>query len=262
MAISLDSIITGKSKKPPKIIFYAVGGFGKTTFGAQSYSPIFLQTEEGIGNLDYPRFPLATKYDDVKSALSTLIEEGHEYKTIIIDTLDGLEKLVFDKVIEVYNETKKPVLSISEVPFGGGYSSALTYWHEIISLLNQLNNKNIMVICLAHSLIKSFSPPDSDAYDRYRFNLHDKSAELLKDWADIVLFGNYVIRHRKSGQGFNQEVKAIGGDERVVYTEERASHWAKNRYSLPYEIPFRKNESFKTFIDLLYPPKTEKEKTV
>ena len=29
----------------------------------------------------------------------------------------------------------------------------------------------------------------------------------------------------------------VSGD-RVIYTEERASHLAKNRYQLPYEMPF------------------------
>ncbi len=263
MAITLESIVTGKSNKPPQIVFYAVSGFGKTTFASQAYAPIFIQTEEGIGNLDYPRFPLAKSYKEVIESLRSLATEDHSYKTVVIDTLDALERLVFAEVVRRHNESgKKAVESIGDMAFGAGYTQSLELWQEVLKALDYLrDSKSMMVICLAHSLIKSFSPPGQDAYDRYRFNMHDKASELIKDWADIVLFGNYVVRTRSSGQGFNQEVKAIGGDERVIYTEERASHWAKNRYSLPNEIPFKKGEQFKTFISYLY-PSTTKEPTI
>ena len=59
MAISLASIKRGVSETPPRILIYGVQGIGKSTFGASAPAPIFLPTEDGLGVIDAPSFPLA-----------------------------------------------------------------------------------------------------------------------------------------------------------------------------------------------------------
>lgn len=255
MAISLESIITGKDNNPPRIVFYAPSGFGKNTFASQAPSPIFIQCEEGVGNMTYDRFPLAKSFKDVLDALGLLAETKHKFSTVVIDTIDALERLIFEEVVKEHNAEKKPITSIGDIGFGAGYVKALNYWGQLLSALDYLRKeKGIMPILLAHSQIKSFTPPDSDSYDRYRFNMHDRASELVKDWADVVLFGNYKVHTRSSGEGFNKTTKGIGGD-RFLYTQERPAHWGKNRFDLPYEIPFKQGSQWNDFEALLYPPK-------
>ena len=58
----LEKIHTGK--KPPRIMLYGTEGIGKSTFAAQAPSPIFLPTEDGLGEIDCASFPLCKKYTD------------------------------------------------------------------------------------------------------------------------------------------------------------------------------------------------------
>jgi hypothetical protein len=260
MAISLESILTGKDDKPPRIVFYAVSGFGKTTFASQAPNPIFIQTEEGVGRLEYARFPVAKSFNDVIAALELLASEDHPYRTVVIDTIDLLERLIHEAVVAEYNAEKgKNIKSISDMGFGAGYVKAMEQWEEILTALDYLRNKkDMMCILLAHSLIKTFSPPDSDSYDRYRFNMHDKSSERIKDWADVVIFGNY----KTFTKGEKDEKKrGVGTGLRAIHTEERPAHWGKNRYGLPYEIPFNEGKQWTTFADLVWVPEAVADKT-
>jgi len=251
MAISLSSIQTGKDTKPPSILKYAVSGFGKTSFAAQSPNPIFLPTEDGIGDLEYSRFPLMKSYDDVKGAIKELIEQEHDYKTVVIDTVDNLEHLINKKVVDVYNaQGKKQITTASEIPFGGGSVAAMEYWKEICAGLEFLRtNKSMMPILLAQCAVKKFESPDLEPYDRYQLAIADKASLYIRSWAQIVLFGNYKTRLRESDSGKN---KALGDGERVLYTQERPTHLAKNRFNLPYEIPFIKGQQWKDFQALLF----------
>lgn len=244
MAISLKDITkTGQELKPQRIILYAVNGFGKTTFASQSCKPYVIQTEDGVGRLSYDRTSICRKLSDVTSALHLLATEEHSYESVWIDTLDALETLIFDRVCE-----DKGVKNIEDIGYAKGPTFALSYWAEILLALDYLRDqKNMWVGLTAHSLIKTFNPPDAESYDRYRLDMHDKSASRVKDWSDIILFGNYKLYTKKSGEGFHERHQAIGEGERVIYTEERPSHWGKNRWGLPYELALPLEDSWGTF---------------
>lgn len=49
MAISLNQLVRAAHPKPPIIVVYGVHGVGKSTFAAQAPSPVFIQTEDGLG---------------------------------------------------------------------------------------------------------------------------------------------------------------------------------------------------------------------
>ncbi len=242
MAISLNSIQRGPEKKPPRILLYTVHGFGKTTFASQAWNPIFIMTEEGIGKLSYDRFPLCKTYEDVIFALDSLINEKHDYRSYVIDTGDGLEQLVFDYTAKYGGKEH-----IEDFGFNRGYKFAIPHWKKIITLLETLRDKKKMaVIILSHALIKTFNAPDVEPYDRYQPDLHSVSAAQLCEWVDIILFGNYKVYTREVNKT-SERVIAEGSGERLLFTEERPAHWGKNRYGLPYELPF----SFSAFAKAL-----------
>ena len=62
--------------------------------------------------------------------------------------------------------------------------------------------------------------------------------------SDIILFVNYFVGTTKSKTGFNERVRATGSGERILYTEDRPSFIAGNRYNLPDEIPFDKDGGY------------------
>jgi hypothetical protein len=87
----MSRIQTGRQAAPRRVMVYGVHGIGKSTFGAMAPNPIFIQTEDGLGNLDCARFPLAEAFDDVMAAIMSLYSEGHDFKTVVIDSLDWLD---------------------------------------------------------------------------------------------------------------------------------------------------------------------------
>lgn len=234
MAISLASLKRCTALAAPRILAHGVAGVGKTTFAAQAERPVFICTEDGLGTLDVPHFPLARSFDEVMEALAALYSEDHDFGTVVIDSVDWLEPLVWARACRD-NGWK----SIEDAGYGKGYVAALDLWRQYIDGLNALrDDKGLTIIQIAHTEIKRFDSPEHEPYDRYVIKLHARAAALLQEHSDIVLFANYRISTVKSDVGFNKKVtRALGSGERVLYTAERPAFLAKNRYGLPDVLP-------------------------
>lgn len=230
----LNQVQRGRSQTPRRVLLYGVHGVGKSTFGAMAEKPIFIQTEEGINDIDVDRFPLATKYSDVVDALSALYSEEHEYETVVIDSLDWLERMIFADVC-----AKRGVESIEDIGYAKGYVFALAQWREILAGLDALRNeRGMQVIVIAHAAIEKFANPETDSYDRYAPRLQKQASALVQEWADEVLFAAYKVHTKTSNEGFDRKrTQGIGTGERIVRTTERPAHVAKNRLNLPDEFP-------------------------
>ena len=256
MSNTLASLVThGRTPGPPRIVLYSIEGIGKSTFGASALKPIFIQTENGLEEINTAKFPMARSYDEVIEQLRLLSDENHDYKTVIIDTLDWLEPLIWQKTCEIHGQTNIEGTGAKGNPFGyaKGYMYALDQWQEIIKGLDYLRNKKGMaVILIAHAEVKRFDSPDVEPYDRYQIKLEKKAAAKIIEWADAVLFVNYQIFTEKTDVGFNKKiVRGTGGQNRLMYTEERPAYKAKNKYGLPPELPFVKGEAWNTLMQAI-----------
>lgn len=236
MAIDLSSIQTDHEDAPPIIVMYGVHGIGKTSFASCAPSPIFLRTEDGLGLLKVPAFPLAKTLKDVMEALEALAGDGHSFRTLCVDSLDWLEPLIWKQVC-----IDDGVNRIEEVGkgYGKGYVAALDYWREYIEAIKYLRKvKRMTIIQLAHTEIKRFDDPTTEGYDRYQIKLHKSASALVQEDADIVCFANYRHAVTKEEKGFNaKRSRAIGSGERVLCMEERPSFYAKNRFAMPDTFP-------------------------
>jgi hypothetical protein len=236
----MTQVQRGRMAKPPRILVYGTEGIGKSTFGSQSPKPIFVQTEDGLDELDCDKFPLATNYDDVLTALTELKTQPHDYESIVIDSLDWLERLIWDKLC-----AQNGVNSIEKVDGGyaRGYTHALTYWREIIDQLNVLRSgRGMVVVMIAHSKVERFEDPESSPYDRYSPRLNKHAAALVSEWSDAVLFATRKIRTQSEDTGFNRKrtiAHAIGkdGGERILRCVGGPTCVAKNRYGITDELP-------------------------
>ena len=194
-------------------------------------------TEDGAGQLELDSFPLLKSYGDVISALTVLLTEEHDYKTVVLDSLDHLEPLVWQKTVE--NANNPAINSIEDFGYGKGYIEAQAYWREILTLLDRLRNeKGIAYILTAHAHIKRFDSPECESYDRYQIKLHDKASALVQESLDCVFFCNYQTVVQKSDVGFGKEkTRGIGTGQRNIYTVEKPAYIAKNRFGLPEKMP-------------------------
>jgi hypothetical protein len=230
------SIQTNNEPKPPRILIYGTHGVGKSTFGSLAPAPVFLQTEDGLDAIDTPHFPLAKTYSEVMGYLGELASQEHNYKTLVVDSVDWLERLMHDKLCQ-----ERSVKSISDISYGKGYEMVLDLWREYISAINWLReNKAMTIVQIAHAEIKRFENPETEGYDRYQIKLHNKAGALIEEHSDIVMFANYFVATKKSGEGFKEKTKAVGTGDRFLYTMERPAFKAKSRYALPEQIPFDK----------------------
>jgi hypothetical protein len=229
MAIDLKAIKRNKDILPPRIMLYGPHGLGKTTFGAGAPAPIFILTEDGLGQLEVEHFPLAKSFDDVQDALKAL-QGDHDYQTVVIDSLDWLDNLIWETINAKYDA--------KDLAYGKGAVIAADYWRKVLDGLNSLRSKGMAVIMLAHCEIKRFDSPEVEPYERYQPKLQARSSALVQEWADCVFFANYKTVVKSSDVGFNQKVtRGITTGERLMYTAERPAYLAKNRYSLPDALP-------------------------
>jgi hypothetical protein len=251
MAFNLASISADPVIAPPRVVIYGPHGIGKTTFAAEAPAPILLPFEDGKGRLTIPSFPKISTYAETIEALTSLAKEEHQFQTAAVDSLDWLEPIVWAETCD-RNGWKK---GIEEPGFGKGYVAALEVWREFFDWLVWLReNKGMQTVLIAHTEIKRFDDPSSDPYDRYQIKLQPRASALAQEWADAVLFCNYKTYTTKADAGFNKKVtRGVGVGERVLHTEERPSHYAKNRYGLPPEIPFNKGAGYSTFASHVFP---------
>ncbi len=225
--MNLKDLISAEIKnKPPRIVLHGVHGVGKSTFAAQAPKPIFIPTEDGLTNIKVDHFPVAKTMEDVFSYLGLLITESNEYKTVVIDTLDWLERLIWAHVCAEQN-----VKSIEAIGYGKGYLMAQNHWDRLLQGLDKLHDElGYAVVLLAHNEIKSFSPPDGVAYDRWQIKLYKTAAARIEEWADMVLFANFKTHINTTNQ------KVVNNSERVIYSANRPAWRAKTRYPLPDEL--------------------------
>ena len=94
-----DIVITKPDFETYRAIIYGVGGIGKSTLASKSEKPIFLDIEGGLSCIEVPSIPLMNvnppeAYEKFIQTLAMLYEEDHDYKTLVIDSLDWLERIV------------------------------------------------------------------------------------------------------------------------------------------------------------------------
>ena len=231
MAFDLKSVRKNTSIAAPRVMVYGVEGIGKSTFAAGAKNPVFILTEDGLGSLAVDHFPVAKTAADVLDAIGTLIKDDHDFNTVVLDSVDWLDNLIWTDV-EATHDAK-------DLAYGKGAMIVAERWRDVLAGLNHLRNeKSMCVILIAHTQIKRFDSPEVEPYDRYQPKLQERSSALIREWCDAVLFANYKTIVKKDDLGFNKtNNRGVTTGERLLFTSEKPAYMAKNRYSLPESLP-------------------------
>lgn len=228
-------ITSGLQHKPYKTVIYGVEGIGKSTLAASFPDPLFIDTEGSTARMNVKRYPKPTSaamlWDEIVEVIRT-----KPCKTLVIDTFDWAERLIVQNICD--SSQKK---SITSFGYGDGFVQLEEQVGRYLNLLQDvIDVAGINVVITAHAQIRAFNQPDADnSYDRYEMKLGNKTtaktSNMLKEWADMVLFCNYKT-YVVSKDDKGKKHKGTGG-QRVMYTTHSPAWDAKNRDNLPEELP-------------------------
>lgn len=226
-------IITGVMPKPVKVVLYGPEGIGKSSFAAKAPNPLFIDTEGSTTRLNVRRLLPPQSWAMVLEQVQWVIYNPQVCSTLVVDTADWAQRLCTDAVC-----ARLKIGGIEDLGYGKGYSYVYEDFGRLLNLLDQVVDRGINVIVTAHAAMRKFEQPDEmGSYDRWELKLNNSQkcsiANMVKEWADMVLFANYetiVVKNE------NKKGKAQGG-QRVMYTAHHPCWDAKNRFDLPEKLP-------------------------
>jgi GTPase SAR1 family protein len=224
------NITSGRVPKAQKVVIYGVEGIGKSTFASQFPNPVFIDTEDSTQHMDVKRFDKPTSWTMLLQQVE-YVKQTTPCETLIIDTMDWAEDICKRHLMQQNNWS-----AIDSEGYGKKFVALAKEMGSLLNLLSDVIDAGVNVVITAHAMLRKKEEPDEmGAYDRYELKLEKKTAPIVKEWADMVLFANYkttIITDSKT-----DSKKATGG-QRMMYTTHRPTWDAKNRIGLPDELPF------------------------
>lgn len=264
----LPNVTSATKALPNRVAVHATQKWGKTSFAAYAPDPIFICTrgEDGLDTLiksgqlpETPHFRETAKtWHELLGYLAQLQQSEHSHRTLVIDTLNGGGDLCVDHTINIhfggdpekfdsYGRGMKPGFAPSE-------------FKKLLVACDVLREqRNMSIIFLLHSMVKTFNNPEGPNYDRWEPVLPKEFWALTDRWVDMVLFGNFETHTEKANKSATKG-KATGGNTRIIHTERTAAFDAGNRLGLPPEIECGKSakEAWSNFVNALHPQRNGK----
>jgi len=226
------------------VLIYGPPGVGKSTFAAGAPAPLIFDVEGRTEHLDVDRLPPEAFADtDEDSGWDRLIDamrdlvraarkEDLKYKTIVFDTIDRMEQLVFDHLCAEHD-----VDQVDEVLGGYGkwVQATIDQLKRFLAGVEAMRRAGLQPIILGHSQIKKMTPPDQLDYDVYTLKMNMKVAKFVIEQMDVVGFARFddVVRKAKKGE---TKAKVVSTNKRVLHLQREAAFEAKGGIEMPAKI--------------------------
>ena len=226
--------IRGRLTKPQKVVIYGREGIGKSTLASQFPRPIFIDPEDSTGQLDVVRTPRPTSWTMLREQVRYFRGYPTLYDTLVLDTADAAERLCAQAICALAQKS-----GIEDFGYGKGYVYLAEEFGRLLNDLQDLIDLGMNVVIVAHASIRKFElPEESGAFDRWEMKLEKKTAPLLKEWCDILLFANYKLYVVKPDAKAPEKKNKVQGGQRVLYATPHPCWDAKNRHGLKDELLF------------------------
>jgi hypothetical protein len=234
----LSAISAAPNKNPLRIFLYGQEGVGKTTWAARIPGALFLSCEDGSGDMEIPTIKIET-WGQLLETVDGLIQSGvGAYRAVVLDTVSSFERLCWEHLLIESKDS-----SIESAGFGKSYTMAAEEVARLLVKLSQLRERRqVHIVLLGHALFRAFNDPNGPSYDLWQPAMHEKASALYMRWADVLLFAAFeatvkVAKRNKEKEATATEKGKATSVSRVLYTTRDAAYLAKNRYSLPEELP-------------------------
>lgn len=211
--LALANLIVEHPSVTPRIVILGDSGVGKTTYASKFPNPVFLDVEFGTGALDVPTIPIR-EMKDLRVAVDALVSEKHDFKTVIIDSIDWLEEIIVREVCSTRNAK-----SLGDFDYGKGYAMLSDDWKRVLVTLDRLRARGLIVVLIAHARAETVKRPDIAEYERMSVALRrvDDRGRVI-EWADVIV---YILRQK--------------GGKREFAVEPKPGFAAKTRYTIPLD---------------------------
>jgi hypothetical protein len=242
------------SDKTPLLITIAGdAGSGKTSLAATFPKPFIIRTrgeavprdvQEGqkpaglapVGGAkvkvgDQPIWDENELFDQFRA----LLTEEHDYKTVIIDSVTGLEELFVQNILDV-QPAKQKTMNAAGNGYGSSWDTVKAKHAKVMAAAEALRNrKGMHVVFICHVDVKRMDPPDGEQFTKYTLQLHDKTAPIYTNRVDAVAFVKQEV--------FVLDEKAKTSDARVLVMGMTPANVSKNRLGIEGELKFIKGEN-------------------
>lgn len=228
---------------PSRVVLHGVGGVGKTSWAAWAPNPLFLLSPGEVGLetlMDQKQIPDRdflefSDWSDLLGFLQDFRTQEHEYKTLVLDVLDGFLGLAKKHALRTKFDNDDGPKGWLNYSAGDRYLAG-TLWPELLALLDRIREERKMaIIGLTHTTQATYKNPRGPDYDRFVPNMYKDTWAATYGWADMVLFAHHEI-YTEVGKG-EKKGKASGGELRVMQTVLDATADAKNRHGMTEPIP-------------------------
>lgn len=178
---------TAKSKPVTRFedeitLIYGAPKVGKSTFCSQFESPLFLDSESGLRNLETYNVPIASWQDaiDAYNALAEAKNNGKlAYKTLVFDTINNFYLYCMEHVCK-----KNGISHPSDLEYGKGWNMVKI---PFTNLMNAFKGLGLGIVYVAHASEKTIKTRRGE-YTRYDAAIAGQVYELIVGSCDFILY--------------------------------------------------------------------------
>jgi len=196
------------------ILIYGAPKIGKSTLASQFDYPLFLATEAGLNSLEVYQVPIPT-WDEFLTTCKEIAAGKHDFKTIIVDTVDMLFKACSE-----YVRKKNGIQHESDLEWGKGWTLVKDEFQRALVKLSLLPYGLVMISHADTVEIKTRTARINKSVP----TLQKSAREIVLGMSDIILFVDSVVTDE--------------GEIRIMRTKPSENWEAGDRTGkLPPELP-------------------------
>lgn len=207
------------------ILIYGPPKIGKSTLASEFDSPLFLATEAGLNNLEVYQVAVPA-WEDFLNYCKDIAAGKHEFKTIVIDTVDNLFKACRE-----YVQKKNGFAHEADLGFGKGYDLVKSEFSRTLVKLSLLPYGLVMISHADNVEIKTRTSTINKSVP----TLPKSARTVILGMADIILYCESTVTD--------------DGEVRIIRTKPSENYEAGDRTGrLPVVLPLK----FKAFYNAFY----------
>lgn len=211
------------------ILLYGSPKLGKSSFASKAPGSLFFECEPGLNHLEVFKVPTFS-WEAFLEACKLVAKGDHNFKTIVIDTVDNAFKMCSDYVC-----AKHGIEYEGDMGHGKGWALVKNEWHRVLTRLASLPYGLILI---SHAVDKTIETRTGE-YTKTQPSLPDRARNVVLGLVDIILYGDSIAKKDAAG---NVTI------ERVVRTKPHPTYEAGDRTGrLPELLPLDYEQFVKAF---------------